>query len=141
MRRLVENYSRMSDGELEELAREAATLTDVARQALMDETKRRGLAFHEQEAAPPTAPKWRKPLTLRRFRDFLEAQLAKTMLDAAGIPCFLADEHTVRMDWFYSNAIGGVKLWVNEEDAEAAAALLNAEIPKESSAQSAGENE
>jgi len=141
MRRLVENYSRMSDGELEELVREAATLTKAARQALKDETTRRGLTLQAQDAAPATAPEWRKPVTLRRFRNFLEAQLAKTILDAAGIPCFLADENTVRMDWFYSNAIGGIKLWVNEEDAEATATLLDAEIPKDSTAQSAGEDE
>jgi transposase-like protein len=51
----------------------------------------------------------------------------------------LADENLVRLDWFWSNAIGGIKLWVNEEDAEAAASLLDAEIPEEFAVEGVGE--
>jgi len=40
---LTENYRQMSDGELLELADKPEDLTDVARQALRDEMKRRGL--------------------------------------------------------------------------------------------------
>jgi hypothetical protein len=56
--------------------------------------------------------------------------LAKGKLDSAGIKCNLADDNTVRMDWFWSNAIGGVKLLVRREDAAEAARLLNQPIPE-----------
>ena len=41
-----------------------------------------------------------------------ETHIAKAKLDSAGIPEFLADEHTIGIQWFYSNALGGVKLQV-----------------------------
>jgi len=138
-KRLAKHYASMTEEELEQFALDAFELTDVAREALRSEIAHRGLKLPLEEAAPAAAPEWRKPVTLRRFRDLPDAQLAKTILDTARIPCFLADENTVRMDWFYSNAIGGIKLWVNEEDAATAAALLDAEIPKEFTVEGVGE--
>ncbi len=139
---LTEHYASLTDGELEKLAKEAPELTEVAREALRGEIIRRGLAVALEKAAPEVpGPEWRRPVTLRRFRDLPEAQLAKSILDTASIPCFLADENTVRLDWFYSNAIGGIKLWVNEEDAQAAAALLDAEIPETIDVEGVGEYE
>jgi len=120
----------MSQGELENLAERASELTSLAREALRGEIARRGLAIEINEA-PAAEPERHKLITLRRFRDSLEATLAKSILDSASIPCYLADENTVRMDWFYSNAIGGIKLWVIENDAQAATALLDAEVPPE----------
>jgi hypothetical protein len=69
-------------------------------------------------------------VTLRRFRDAPEALLAKSILDSAEIECILGDENLVRVDWFWSNLIGGIKLWVRREDAAAAAALLYQGIPE-----------
>jgi hypothetical protein len=69
-------------------------------------------------------------VTLRRFRDLPEALLAKGSLDSAGIQCVLADDNMIRMDWFYSNAIGGIKLLVDSEDAVEAEALLTQPIPE-----------
>lgn len=60
---------------------------------------------------------------LGQFRDLTEALVVKGMLESSGIQCFLGDENTVRMDWFWSNAVGGVKLWVRKSDAESARAL------------------
>ena len=80
-----------------------------------------------------------RPVTVRAFRDLPEAQLAKTILESANIKCFLADENLVRMDWFLSNAIGGVRLWVNEENYEAARTLLDTEIPQEFEVEGVGE--
>jgi hypothetical protein len=68
---------------------------------------------------------------LRRFRDLIEADLAKGKLESAGIDCFIADENLVRMDWFYSNAIGGLRLLVQPEDAESARAILDEPIPEQ----------
>ena len=52
----------------------------------------------------------RELVTIRQFRDLPEALLAKGSLESAGIACFLADENMVRLDWFISNFVGGVKL-------------------------------
>lgn len=68
---------------------------------------------------------------LRQFRDLPEALVAKTILDSAGIECLLGDENMIRMDWFWSNAMGGVKLWIREESATAAATLLAEQFPGE----------
>lgn len=53
-----------------------------------------------------------------------EAHLAKARLEAEGIPVFVADEHTVNMQWLYSNAIGGVKVQVPLRFAEEAKDIL-----------------
>jgi len=68
-------------------------------------------------------------ITLCRYRDLPEALLAKGKLEAAGIECFLADDNMIRLDWFNSNAIGGMRLQVPEKDAEAAIEILESGIP------------
>ncbi len=74
---------------------------------------------------------WRRPVTLRVFGNLQEALLAKSILDSASVRCFLADENMARLDSFMSTIVGGIKLWVDSEDAEVSAALLDAEIPGE----------
>jgi hypothetical protein len=63
-------------------------------------------------------------VTIARFSFPFEAQIAKSKLEAMGIPAFVADEHTINMDWLYSNAMGGVRLQVLQEQAAAAIELL-----------------
>jgi len=46
-------------------------------------------------------------------------------LDSAEIDSFLADENIVRLDWLYSNLVGGAKLMVRPEDLDEAAKLLD----------------
>ncbi len=53
-----------------------------------------------------------------------EAHLARLHLEAEGVPAFLADEHVVQMDWALTNAVGGVRLMVEEEHIEAAVKIL-----------------
>ena len=53
-----------------------------------------------------------------------EAHIAKASLDAANIPAAIADEYTINMDWLYSNALGGVRLFVPKEYEEEARALI-----------------
>jgi hypothetical protein len=50
----------------------------------------------------------------------VEAHLARTKLESEGIPCVVNDEHLVRVDWFLSNAVGGVKLMVPRTEAQRA---------------------
>ena len=49
-------------------------------------------------------------VTLRQFRDLPEALLAKGSLESAGIQVYLVDDNMIRMDWFISNLLGGIKL-------------------------------
>jgi hypothetical protein len=51
--------------------------------------------------------------------------LARSALDSAGIESFLVDENLVQMYWFYSDAIGGVKLYVRPEDVADANKVLD----------------
>jgi hypothetical protein len=65
--------------------------------------------------------------------------IAKSMLDSAGIQSFLSDENLVRLDWFYSNLVGGIKLMVREEDGETARKLLEENIPEKFDVTGVGE--
>ena len=115
----------MSDGELVKLALESAELSDAAWEALEDELERRNLDVPEPESPQISVPDTRKLVLLRSFRDVHEALLAKGRLDASGVECFLADENMVRMDWFISNLLGGVKLLVAPIDFSRASRILN----------------
>jgi hypothetical protein len=138
--RLAALYAGMSEGELQELAEDGGSLADGAREALRFEISRRGLdiAVLDPTAGADRAESSRL-VTLRQFRDLPEALLAKGVLDSAGIESFLGDENVVWMDWFLSNAIGGVKLRVREEEAAAASALLDQQPPEAFDVQGAGE--
>jgi hypothetical protein len=131
-RRLAELYGGMADGELEKLAADASSLSDAARSALQFELNRRGseTAMTDPVAtAPLSEQEPLGPVTLRRFRDLPDALLAKSILDSASIECFLADENIIRMDWLWSNFLGGVKLWVRAENADAVE-LLDLDRPE-----------
>jgi hypothetical protein len=69
-------------------------------------------------------------VTVAQYRDLPEALLAKGKIESAGVFCQLADDNVVRMDWFWANAVGGVKLQVESENAEAALALLQDSVPE-----------
>jgi hypothetical protein len=72
-----------------------------------------------------------KIVTLRQFLYLQDALVAKAALDAAGIESFLADEHSIRLDLFISNALGGIKLLVKEKDAREADELLAEDFSRE----------
>lgn len=78
-------------------------------------------------------------ITLWRYRDLPEALIAYSKLHAEGFDCFLADDNVVRLNWFWSNAIGGVRLQVRADDGESAIAVLAQEIPDSFSAEEVGE--
>ncbi len=126
--RLASTYSSMTDGELQRLARNPEALTDAAWEALEDELDRRHLDIPSDAPEPAPAMDLRKLVMIRQFRDLPEALLAKGSLESAGIECFLRDDNLVRLDWFISNFVGGVKLCVKPEDAQNAQKLLNEPI-------------
>jgi hypothetical protein len=129
--RLAWRYGEMTDGELESLAADSASLTEVARLALESELKKRGLSV-ESQSPPSTAALQQtgKLVTVRTFRDMPEALLAKSVLESAGVYCALADANVIRTDWLWSNLLGGIKLRVQEEDLEAASNLLDQDSPE-----------
>ena len=61
---------------------------------------------------------------LESFYEPIAANLARTRLEAAGIPCFLSNENLVGLMPLYSPITGGVRLHVRLHDAEAALELL-----------------
>ena len=130
--RLTDVYSRMTDAEMQELAEDAASLTHVARQVLNDEMASRGLDPLQPDAGEPQDEvALRQMVTIRSFPDVMQAWLAKSSLESAGIECCLADDNMVRLDWGISIVLGGVKLQVRPEDAEAAIEMLDQPVPEE----------
>jgi hypothetical protein len=79
-------------------------------------------------------------VTLWRYRDLPEAFVARSKLDSQEVWCVLVDDNIVRLDWFWSNAVGGVRLQVADDDAEYALSLLAEEIPAGFTADETGED-
>jgi len=124
--RLKDVYSHMTDGELQELAEDKASLTGLASQVLGDEMARRELSESQPDLDGSQDETALRPMvTIRSFPDVMQAWLAKSSLESAGIECYLVDDNMVRLDWGISIVLGGVKLRVKPEDAEAALVLLD----------------
>ena len=167
-RRLAEFYAGQLDGELEKLAAQAYELTELAREVLRAQMSRRGLEFTFMEQPPVVLRKQpdlipgdpppaqrakeepepedshfelRTMITLRQFRDLPDALLAKACLNSAGIECLLLDDNLVRLDWLWSNLVGGVKLNVEASEAESALQILNQSIPEKIEVAGMGEYE
>jgi Putative prokaryotic signal transducing protein len=149
--RLARIYSGMSDEALADFAADEKSLTETARQVLQAEMSARGIdAVKKPEVVaaadevldvpfqPQNEPRqYSGPLAMvKRFRDLPEALVAKSILDSAQIDSFLADENVVRIDWFYSNLVGGAKLMVRPEDLEEAAKLLDEQANEANAAHS-----
>jgi len=137
--RLQAVYASMAEGELRKAAEDAGSLTDEALEALEDEIDRRSLDIPLVEDKGRDAVELRELVTIRKFRDLPEAILAKGVLESAGLECFLADDNLVRMDWFISNFVGGIKLQVKPEDAAAANEVLEQPIPEQFEVEEFGE--
>jgi putative signal transducing protein len=129
--RLAESYSHQTDEELEEIAKHREDLTDAALQSLRAELSKRGLTQSPPEGFPDADQAelvFRNLITVRSYWSLLEAELAKGVLEAAGIECFLFDDNMLRMDWFNANAIGGVKLRVDPPNVDEATRILNESV-------------
>lgn len=141
--RLQERYKGRSDEELAKIAADPATLTAVAGEVLNEELMSRGLpalsTFAERRRAQELEQKALTPVQIRRYRDLPEANIAKSVLESAGIESFLVDENLVRLDWFYSNLIGGIKLLVHQRDVEAANSVLDEATPERFNVAGVGE--
>jgi predicted RNA-binding Zn-ribbon protein involved in translation (DUF1610 family) len=125
---LAAQYAQMSETELMELARSYDGLVETAQVALRAEFARRGLEPPLVEE--PEEWELRRLVTVLRYRDLTEALVGRSLLESAGIPAWIADEHLVRMDWFYSNLVGGMRLQVDERDEAAAREILEQAAPE-----------
>ena len=126
-RRLSELYANMSEGELESIAATAFELTEEAEVALRDEIRRRNLAIQPATEPPGyDAPDPHELVTIRTYAGLAEAMFARSLLEDAGVECFLTDENTFRINWLYTPMLGGMRLQVRPADVEEATALLNA---------------
>lgn len=61
-----------------------------------------------------------------RSANLAEAEVVKALLESNGIRVFLHDEHVSRLNPFYTLAVGGIKLAVDERKAARAREVLQA---------------
>jgi len=132
--KLEQRYKLRTDKELLADARHYDEMVDAAKVAIRAEFERRGLeppmvyewvTDEPLDSRPEPAPDKNVQLvTVQRYRDLSEAIVARSVLESAGILCFLQDENVVRLDWGYSNFIGGMRLQVEAKDEVEAIELL-----------------
>jgi len=74
--------------------------------------------------------------TIATFTKPEEAHLLRMRLEALGIEAFIQDENLIQIDLLLSNAIGGVRVQVADEDEQAVRELLKEDtgIPAEADA-------
>jgi hypothetical protein len=124
---LASFYASISDEELIKIGSQFESLTAEAQIMLREEFERRSLDAPELEELPDSI-ELQELVTIRTFRDPSDAMMAKSVLDSAEVPCFLKDENTVRIQWVWSNLLGGIRLQVRPADVEIAEQLLSQEI-------------
>ena len=70
-----------------------------------------------------------KIITIARFSDYIQANMAKISLESEGIQCFLGGENFVATYGLYSNAIGAIELCIKESDKRQAEEILSKSTP------------
>lgn len=78
-------------------------------------------------------------ITLWRYRDLTEALFVQGKLADADLDSVLLDQNIVRLNWYWSNAVGGLRLQVAAADVQAAMEVLSDEIPASFTAEEVGE--
>ena len=57
----------------------------------------------------------------------MDASLLRARLEGSGITAYVRVENLITLDWLYSNAVGGVKVDVMDEDYEKALEILGSD--------------
>jgi rubredoxin len=65
-----------------------------------------------------------KMITIKVFDNPIDAHILKSKLESEGIHCYVFDENIVSLNLLYSNAIGGVRLRVSEDDEQLANEII-----------------
>jgi hypothetical protein len=124
-------YARMTQEELLKTAAGYDSLVEPAKDALRAEfAGRRMEPPLIEDNADRQEVSSERLVTLRSYSDISQAMVPKSVLESAGIYCFLQDENFVRVDWGAGIALGGVKLQVRPEDAQDAEQMLSQPIPE-----------
>ena len=120
----------MSETELMDAARAYDGLQPEAQFLLREEFGRRSLEPPLIEEKLWQLPSFQNLVTVATYRDLSEAIVARAALESADIPCFLQDENMIRMDWGYSNFLGGLRLQAPVPDVARAHEVLSAPRPE-----------
>jgi len=64
-------------------------------------------------------------ILLNSYNNYIEAHIARGVLEEEGISCWLKDENTVTIDPILTNAVGGIKIMVPRADAPRAWEILS----------------
>jgi Zn finger protein HypA/HybF involved in hydrogenase expression len=67
---------------------------------------------------------------LNSYSNYIDAHIARGVLEEEGISCWLKDENTVTIDPILTNAVGGIKIMVPQSEAPRAWEILS-ELRKE----------
>lgn len=126
--RLSEFYAGKTDEELAEVASQSHELTAIAGEVLRNEIARRQTSLGQIEpryTGDEEHLEFRDLVAIRSYWGLLEAEMARGLLESAGIEAVLFDDNMVRMDWFTASALGGVKLRVDAANVDAANRILD----------------
>ena len=63
-------------------------------------------------------------VTIAKFSKSEDAYLFRSFLDAQGIESYIFDEHISQLFWHYTQAFGGIRVVVADEDVERAEELF-----------------
>jgi hypothetical protein len=91
---------------------------------------RDGIIREEEYQARQEAMRDQNFVTLATFWNAAEAHVARSRLDAAGVPSFVADELATTATWGLLNVSGGVKLMVAEQHADRAREILGKHLSR-----------
>ena len=61
---------------------------------------------------------------IRSYDNYIQANMQLTLLQDAGLDCYIQDEYTITIDPLLSPALGGMKLMVKENDIDEANRIL-----------------
>jgi len=124
------HYESLSDEALLEEHRNE--LVEPARKCLDAELARRGLTAQAQaaEAAEeqPSADPGDQMVAAAVYSNMEEADLARALLESAGIECFLGNEHTAGFTFTLPNDISGLPLLVSANNLDQAREILAAPV-------------
>lgn len=64
-------------------------------------------------------------VVLNAYNNYIDAHIARGVLEGEGINCWLKDENTITIDPILTNAVGGIKIMVAKPQAERAWEILS----------------
>ena len=64
-------------------------------------------------------------ILINAYNNYVDAHIARGVLEEEGINCWLKDENTVTIDPILTNAVGGIKIMVYKDQAERAWKILS----------------